>query len=563
MPASSPSSDGSTSFQAPLLSRSGPQAHHADASPPAPATDSCAFNDCLITSQLKLRPSRDPDYQAENRALRILAREMACSPGTVLRTLSELVMELCQADSAGVSILNADDTAFEWPVIVGPFARNAGRSIPREASPCGVVVSRGDTQLFDQPHRCFPELEECKPQSYENLLVPFPVRGALRGTVWAVAHRPERHFDGEDARLLASLSSFAAAAFQITTALRKAETAHAELERRIAEELQAKEALRAAHDRMDEILESLPEAFYAVNQDWRIAYVNGQAEKRWNKPREELLGRSLWDVFPQMIGGRAERSLRHAMHERQPTRIETLSYSLNQWAEMSIHPMAAGGLSIYLSNIEERKRAEERQVLMAREMDHRAKNTLTVVQATLRMTRADSMERYVAAVEGRVAALARVQNLLATEHWTGTDLRALLQGELEPFLEGDLDLSACDMARVRMDGPAVTVPARVAQPLSMAVHELATNAMKHGALRDTAGRVGISWWLDGPANRTLRLRWQEAGGPPLAGPPGRRGFGSRVLEGTIRRQIGGSLSLVWEATGLVCDLALPLDGRTA
>ncbi|MDJ0388395.1 HWE histidine kinase domain-containing protein [Roseomonas sp. E05] len=524
------------------------------------ATEPDPLEAALITHELGRRTARAPDHQAENRALGILAQEIASSPGTVLRTLSELVMELCGADSAGVSILSADGSAFGWPAMAGPFARNAGGSMPREASPCGLVIRREAILLFDQPHRCFPALARCEPPIFENLLAPFPVQGVLRGTVWAIAHRPERHFDGEDARLLSALSRFAAAGYQMGCALREAEAARTELERRVEEEVRAKSALRTAHDHTTEVLESLPEAFYAVDRDWRFTYVNRQAEERWGKHRGELLGRTLWEVFPQMIGGRAEPSLRRVMHERRPARVETLSIAYNHWAEMSIHPTAAGGLSVYLCNIEERKRAEEQQALMAREMDHRAKNTLTVVQATLRMTRADSVESYVAAVEGRVAALARVQSLLAAERWSGTDLRALLQAELEPFLPGDGARPPCGEPRVRLDGPPVALTARLAQPLSMAVHELATNAMKHGALCAVTGRVCVSWGLEGPENRTLRLRWEEAGGPALAGPPGRRGFGSRVLETTIRRQIGGSVALAWEAGGLACDFALPLDG---
>jgi two-component sensor histidine kinase len=177
-----------------------------------------------------------------------------------------------------------------------------------------------------------------------------------------------------------------------------------------------------------------------------------------------------------------------------------------------------------------RGRGAARRDLLAREVDHRAKNALAVVQAALRLTKADDVPGYVAAVEGRVGALARAQTLLAHDRWGGADLRALLQAELEPFLGGG-GAGADDQGagpRVELAGPPVTVPAGAAQPLAMAVHELATNAVKHGALSAPGGRVSVAWRLDRePAREMLRVRWREAGGPPVQKPPERRGFGAR------------------------------------
>lgn len=527
-------------------------------SDPASPVSTVRLEDVLITHELATRPSRLPDHQAENRALALLAREMTASPGTVLQTLVALVMELCQAGSAGVSILDAGGEAFVWPAIGGPFAARAGGRIARADSPCGIVVEQDATLLLDRPERCFPALRGSDPPFFENLLAPFHVNGRPRGTVWAIAHDPKRRFDAEDARLLGALGHFAAIGYQMSTSLREAEAARAELEQRMAEELRAKAELRAAHDRTSEVLESLSDAFYALDHDWRFTYVNRRAEERWEIPREQLLGRKLYDVFPAMAGGRSEPLLRSAMLDRVPGRLEALSVNHGHWAEMNIHPTSAGGLAIYLRDIDERKRAEERQALLAREVDHRAKNALTVVQAALRLTRADSLEGYAKAVEGRVAALARAQTLLAMDRWSGADLRALLHGELEPFL--GCGTAAADR-RVRLDGPPVVLTANMAQPLSMAVHELATNAVKHGALSAALGRVCVSWQMEGPDGRTLRLRWAERDGPPVAGPPGQRGFGSRVLDATIRRQIGGTVSLSWETAGLTCEITASLDGR--
>lgn len=200
-------------------------------------------------------------------------------------------------------------------------------------------------------------------------------------------------------------------------------------------------------------------------------------------------------------------------------------------------------------DVTERKAAEERQALLAREVDHRAKNALAIVQTMIRLTRAEDRDAFARAVEGRVAALARTQTLLAEGRWDGADLHALLRGELAPFLAGD---------RADLDGPPVVLPPAAAQAVAMAVHELATNATKHGALSTEEGRVSVCWRLAGGLGGVLHLTWLERGGPPVAGAPERRGFGSRVLESTVRVQLGGALELSWEPAGLACRMEVPL-----
>ncbi|WBV44889.1 HWE histidine kinase domain-containing protein [Pseudoroseomonas cervicalis] len=205
--------------------------------------------------------------------------------------------------------------------------------------------------------------------------------------------------------------------------------------------------------------------------------------------------------------------------------------------------------------------SEARQRLLAREVDHRCKNALAVVQAALRLTPRHDPAAYAAAVEGRVAALARVQTLLAEDRWRGASLSALLRAELAPFVALDGDAYG---PRAELQGPPVLLPPAAAQPLAMAMHELATNALKHGALSQPGGRVLVEWRCtarDGLAGDTLALRWRELGGPRAKGPPQRRGFGSRVLVSVVRGQLGGQLTLSWPASGLVCDLEIPLQAE--
>jgi two-component sensor histidine kinase len=205
-------------------------------------------------------------------------------------------------------------------------------------------------------------------------------------------------------------------------------------------------------------------------------------------------------------------------------------------------------------DITDRKRAEERQTLLAREVDHRAKNALAVVQSVLKLTPRGDADAYVRAVEGRIAALARVQTLLAEERWTRADLRALLRGELEPFQSAG--------QQVLLDGPPVALPPRSAQPLAMAVHELATNAVKHGALSVPDGRLSVTWRLDGEA---LRLRWEETGGPRAGRPAGAAGLRDAGARGhdadAARRHRHARLEA--ERPALRGDAAAPRPARRA
>ncbi|MBX6375268.1 MAG: PAS domain S-box protein [Acetobacteraceae bacterium] len=214
-----------------------------------------------------------------------------------------------------------------------------------------------------------------------------------------------------------------------------------------------------------------------------------------------------------------------------------------------------------MRDVTEQKASEERQALLMRELDHRAKNALAVVQAAVRLTPKDDPETFAHAVEGRVAALARAHTLLAEGRWQGAALRPLIEAELAAFLPGG-NACAVDAAaappRVEVEGPDLALAPVAMQALSMALHELATNAVKYGALSAPGGRVRVAWWVDRAA-RLLRLRWEEAGGPPLAGPPARRGFGSRVVEATVRDQLGGQVERRWEPAGLVCEIAVPVE----
>jgi two-component sensor histidine kinase/putative methionine-R-sulfoxide reductase with GAF domain len=352
---------------------------------------------------------------------------------------------------------------------------------------------------------------------------------------------------------------------ELTAANGRLEAANLRLLAEASERRRAEAALRQAQ-RMEALVEHLPMGAALVDATGRLLAAN--AEFRALMPNGRIPSADPATAASWFPGGR-----RAGLEEYVGARALRGEIVLNQeclrrdpvegdrWFRVSGIPMRgeAGAITaalIVLMDVDEEKRAAERQDLLTRELDHRAKNMLAVVQAALRLTRADDMTGFVRAIEGRVAALARAQTLLARDRWAGADLRALLHGELAAFLDGGSD------PRTELRGPVVALPPGAAQPLAMAIHELATNAIKYGSLSAPEGRLAITWRVEDRGGRTLRLRWSETGGPPVDGPPGRRGFGSRVLERPLRDQLGGSASMAWEG-GLTCDIDLPLARGTS
>jgi two-component sensor histidine kinase len=160
-----------------------------------------------------------------------------------------------------------------------------------------------------------------------------------------------------------------------------------------------------------------------------------------------------------------------------------------------------------------------------------------------------SLEGFAEAFEGRLGALARAHGLLTSTGWAGADLRGLAEQTLEPYLDG--------AAEVAVGGPSLALPPRRAVAVAMVLHELATNAAKHGALSVPGGRVGVAWEVEDGARR-VRLAWREAGGPAVEAAPGRKGFGTTLIEQSLRFDLEGTGGLRFEPDGLRCELSFPL-----
>ena len=213
--------------------------------------------------------------------------------------------------------------------------------------------------------------------------------------------------------------------------------------------------------------------------------------------------------------------------------------------------IAATGVAF---DITERKFWEECQRLLVNELNHRVKNTLATVQAiaiqSFREIGAESGPSFTAFQE-RLFALARAHDLLTQDSWEGAELCEVVGEVIEPY---------CREAsgRCQIDGPRVRLTPGVALALSMAIHELATNAAKYGALSVPTGQVFITWTVTPGEPQCLHLCWREQGGPPVA-PPMRRGFGTRLIERSLAMELSGKVNLVYESAGVVCTIRVPLQ----
>jgi len=199
-------------------------------------------------------------------------------------------------------------------------------------------------------------------------------------------------------------------------------------------------------------------------------------------------------------------------------------------------------------DVTERKRALEREQMLAREVDHRAKNLLALVQAAVQLTKADSAEDFKAAIGGRLQALSNAHSLIAQSRWAGADLRTLVTEELAPY-------KIVGGTRISIAGPSLVLEPKSAQSLAMILHELITNAVKHGSLSVSSGRLLVEW---SRSETELVIRWSESGGPPVTA-PNRQGFGTRMLGPVVQMSLRGRYQVDWDPGGLRCEMFIPLD----
>jgi PAS domain S-box-containing protein len=258
----------------------------------------------LCTEELQRRPSRPPDHEKENRALVKLVSALADSPGTILQTLAETILDITQCDSAGLSLLTRDGKTpdvcgkrFYWPAIAGMWNPHVGGGTPRDFGPCGDVLDQNRTLLFRHFERRYPYLLPVIPAADECLLVPFYVAGEAVGTIWAIMHSNRRKFDAEDDRVMASLGKFASSAYQ---ALLHIEDLKIQVSEREKAEAEVRELARGLEAKIRRLVEANVVGIVMWNLEGAITAANDAFLRMVQCNREDLAtGRVRWtDLTP-------------------------------------------------------------------------------------------------------------------------------------------------------------------------------------------------------------------------------------------------------------------------
>ena len=327
----------------------------------------------------------------------------------------------------------------------------------------------------------------------------------------------------------------------------------------VTERRRTEQRLLETERRLNAVLNNASVAIFLMDERQHCSYMNAAAERLTGYRLEETQGRPLHDVihhtrpdgshfpleecpidraFPENNNQQGEEVFVHKDGHFYP--VAFTASPIRDQASRTIGTIIEG------RDVSAEKRNEQARDLLMREVDHRARNALAVVQSILQLTASADMEAYKQTVLGRVSALARAQGSLADQRWEGAFLHEVLQEELAALAMPE---------QFRLEGERVMLAPSLVQSLSMIVHELGTNAVKYGALARSGGRVAIGWSRTPGA---LSLDWRESGGPPVAEPSG-GGFGSRLMR-QLARQMEADLEFDWRPEGLHVSLVLPLPG---
>jgi PAS domain S-box-containing protein len=328
-------------------------------------------------------------------------------------------------------------------------------------------------------------------------------------------------------------------------------TAYGTVTRNLTESKSAEQRLRS----LASIVESSDDAIVSKNLDGIIANWNRGAERIFGYTSEEAIGQPITMVIPADRQSEEREILTRIRRGERIDHYETVRRRKDGSlivVSLSVSPVrnAEGqiiGASKIARDMTEQKRSQEQIATLAREAEHRSKNLLATVQATVMLSQSETLDGLKRAIEGRIQSLANVHSLFVKTRWIGADLSTIAAQELAPYSEKN-------QQRVRIDGPPVLLEPNLAQIIAMTLHELATNAAKYGALAVADGQVELKW--SHGANGQLHLRWTESGGPKVQEPTV-KGFGGRIIEQMIAQQ-SGKAHFDWRPDGLVCELTLKM-----
>ena len=343
--------------------------------------------------------------------------------------------------------------------------------------------------------------------------------------------------------------------------LEKLEQARARLEQRVEE--RTKE-LSEATERFRSLFEHAPVAMLMADSSGSVRLINTGAERLFDYSKVELIGQSVDMLLPE-ARRQGHQRLMAAFHEAPAARPMGVGRELHGRrkdgaeipVEIGLNPLKVEGESFVVASILDisaRRQADQRMQFVMRELTHRSKNLLAVIQAIARQAAQSSpnIEEFHRDFAERLGGLARSHDLLVVRDWQGAQITDLVHSQLA-------FLGRAEAERVEMEGSSMMLAPEVAQNLGLALHELATNAVKHGSLASPGGKVRIVWRTEQGGNKEQRfqLMWQERGGAAVA-PPERRGFGHLVLEDVVPSMLGGTGTLAFAPEGVTWTLDVTL-----
>lgn len=334
-------------------------------------------------------------------------------------------------------------------------------------------------------------------------------------------------------------------------------TGFVKVTRDISDRSKSGRAILESRRRMEGIVQSAMDAIITFDEQLHIVLFNPAAERIFGYAADEILGQLVSILCPEAARQECVDYFRAFLSSDDVNRRMDdagITLAVRKTGEefpieASISQVSVGGEkvgTIILRDITERKTSEEARALLAREVDHRAKNALAVAQALVSLTKADTVEDFAEAIRGRISSLARAHSLLSQSQWRGVPLDQLIRDELLPYAKEQ---------QLSIHGPPISCSAEAVQSLSLLFHELATNAVKHGALGHENGHVDVHWSLTPDA---MRVIWTESGGPKVERPK-RLGFGTKLLRQVTGRQLDAHLDFHWNPTGLGVEIKLPQD----
>ena len=537
-----------------------------------------AIGDALVAASLDLRQRTEARDRAEGKLRAETERlEILNRTGEAIASELDLQRLVQKVTDAGVTLTAAHFGAFFYNVTdIGgeTLTLYAISGVPREEfsrfpmprptavfhptfSGEGIVRSDDITQDprygTNEPYRGMPE-GHLPVRSY--LAVPVTARsGEVLGGLF-FGHPEPCMFRPEHESLLVGIAGQAAIALDNARLLQDAQ-------REVGERRRTEEGLRESEERLRLALQAGRLGSWELDIATGRRLLSPRSAEIFGVPTDELLDREAWQAvihpddrerlnatFQAALQGRAAYRAEFRVQAKDGTERWVSSQAIVH-RDRSGAPQRVVGIH---QDITDRKRWEAHQSLLINELNHRVKNTLATVQSLAGQTlrNASSMEQVREDLEGRLFALSRVHDVLTRENWNGANLREVVEQAVEPYRRAD-------DGRFHVAGEDARLSPRMALAIALALQELATNAVKYGALLNATGVVRITWTITGAAaNRRLVLCWEEAGGP-IVDPPTRRGFGSRLIERSFAMELGGEARLEFPPQGVRCTIDAPVS----